>query len=270
MNPQIPEDDSLKVKHYFQMGIAVGLVVAAVSGFIWFRSDSSTPKANAAEVAASDTPEDSGSDLHLDEELDVKVGADPTATPENKKAEAVDLNKVSEFFARSMKQLATCMALNNAGTADRLDPSSESLMAAVKADLGDPVLRSQDWITWNLRVNSPAGSEERRIRIETDYSENDQAARHLLYFKLDAQGQPTLIPLPSEQSKDPSESFIASLQKDGEVYQEEKGERVYFDGGQEMMLTEKNGKIDDLEVSNGVKTFRCAGIISSSPSCKCY
>ncbi|MGZ3745714.1 MAG: hypothetical protein ACXWRE_00175 [Pseudobdellovibrionaceae bacterium] len=264
MNPQVPENESVKVKHYFQMGIALGLVVAVVSGFIWFRN---SPQKSAKEAAGvTETAPESDPDMRLDEDLEAKVGIETAATPEKKKAEGVDLNKASEFFGRSMNQLGACMGFNNVGTADRLDPSVDNLMATLKSDLGDPILRSQDWVTWNLRV----GSEERRIRIETDYSDNDQPSHHLLYFKLDAQGQPTLIPLPSEQSKDPSESFIASLQKDGEVYEEEKGERAYFEPGQEMTITEKNGKIDDLDVGNGVKSFRCAGILTTSPTCKCY
>jgi hypothetical protein len=264
MNQPLPENDSLKLKHYFQFGIAVGLVVALVSGFVWFRAESPKSKTDAEVVM--DTADDSGPDSRLDEDIEARVGADAPPTPEKKKAEDVDLNKASEFFGHSLKSLAVCVGLNITGGADRLDPSIESFLATIKSDVGDPILRSEDWVTWNLRV----GTEERRIRIETDYSDNDQASRHLLYFKLDAQGQPNLIPLPAEQTKDPSESFIASLQKDGEVYEEEKGERAYFENGQEMVLTEKNGKIDDLEFSNGAKTFRCAGILTSSPSCKCY
>ncbi len=266
MNPQVPENDSMKLKHYFQMGIAAGLVVALVGGVVWFRKSSSElkPKTNVEEPAAA--TEDSGLDLRTDEDLAARAEEVPIPALEKKKTEAVDLGKASEFFGQSIKQLALCIGLNNIEGTDRLDPSSDNLMAVVKSDLGDPILRSEDWMTWNLRV----GSEERRIRIETDYSDNDQVSRHLLYFKLDAQGQPALIPLPDEQSKDPSESFVASLQKDGEVYEEEKGERAYFENGQELVLTEKNGKIDDLEFANGAKTFRCAGILTSSPSCKCY
>src|SRR5437868_67515 len=213
MNQQVPENDSLKLKHYFQIGIAVGLVVALVSGFVWFRGGYSKPKVETEVVA--DTTDDSGPDSRLDEDLEAKVGADTSPTPEKKKSEAVDINKASEFFGHSIKQLAACVGLSNAAAPDRLDPSIESLMTMVKGDLGEPILRSEDWVTWNLR----ASGEERRIRIETDYSDSDQASRHLLYFKLDAQGQPNLIPLPSEQTKDPSDSFIASLQKDGEVYE---------------------------------------------------
>lgn len=263
MNPQVPEKDSLRLKQYFQVGIGLGLFVAIVAGIFWFKSGGSkVPLADAVEV--SEPADESGADTRLEEDLAARMEASPT--PERRKHEAVDINKASEFFGQSMKQMSTCLGINAAGDSDKVDPSFESLTALVKADLGDPIMRSEDWVTWNMR----AGSEERRIRIETDYSDSEKSSRHLLYFKLDAQGQPTLIPLPSEQTKDPSDSFIASLQKDGEVYEEEKGQRAYFDNGQEMVLTEKNGKIDDLEFSNGAKTFRCAGILTTSPSCKCY
>jgi hypothetical protein len=265
MNQQGLDQERLKLKQYFQIGIGVGVLVALVSGFVWFRSHKPAPPAENVEVT--DVPEDTGLDARFDDELQAKVGLETAPTPERKKSEPVDMNKASEFFGQSMKQMAACVGLNTSGVGgERLDPSFESLLTTVKSDLGDPILRSEDWMTWNMR----ASGEERRIRIETDYSDSDQASRHLLYFKLGKDGQPTLIPLPNEQTKDPSESFIASLQKDGEVYEEEKGERAYFENGQEMVLTEKNGKIDDLEFSNGSKTFRCAGILTSSPSCKCY
>jgi len=263
MNPQVPEQDSLKLKQYFQVGIGVGIFVALVSGFVWFRGTRAPHKTDGTEVT--EPAEDSGPDARLDEDLEARAGLDAAPTPERKKSEPVDINRASEFFGQSMKQMAACIGLNS-NSGERMDPSFDSLLALVKSDLGDPILRSEDWVTWNMK----AGAEERRIRIETDYSDSDQASRHLLYFKVDKEGQPTLIPLPAEQTKDPSESFIASLQKDGEVYEEEKGERAYFENGQEMVLTEKNGKIDDLEFSNGSKTFRCAGILTTAPSCKCY
>lgn len=265
MNQQVPDHESLKLKHYFQVGIGVGVFVALISGFVWFRSQKSVTSDATTEVT--DTVEDVGPDARLDEDLEAKVGQEAAPTPEKRKSEPVDIAKASEFFGQSIKQMGACVGLGSANSSgERMDPNFDSLLALVKSDLGDPILRSEDWVTWNMR----AGSEERRIRIETDYSDSDQASRHLLYFKVDKEGQPTLIPLPNEQTKDPSESFIASLQKDGEVYEEEKGERAYFENGQEMVLTERNGKIDDLEFSNGSKTFRCAGILTSAPSCKCY
>lgn len=264
MNPQVPEKDSLKLKHYFQIGIIGGLFIAMVGAYAWFQQEPEGPKVVVEESL--ENSEESGMDLRLEEELEAKLAQNSPPEAETKKGEAVDLAKASENFGKMMKPLALCLSLTNLRSEERLDPSLEALLAAIKEDLGEPILRSEDWVTWSLKV----GSEERRIRIETDYSDSDQSSRRLLYFKVDAQGQPTLIPISNEQSKDPTETFIASLQKDGEVYEEEKGERAYFENGQEMVLSEKNGKIDDLEVSNGSKTFRCAGILTSSPACKCY
>ena len=257
----------MKLKNYFQIGIGIGLLIALISSVVWFKGGYSKSH-KGDEVADSSDTQDTGPDERLDEDLAAKMDTTASPTPDTKKKpEPVDMTKASEFFGQSLKQLGACIGVNSGSGPDRVDPSFDNLVSAVRGDLGDPILRSEDWITWNLRAS---GGEERRIRIETDYSDSDQTSRHLLYFKLDAQGNPTLIPLPSEQTKDPNETFIASLQKDGEVYEEEKGERAYFDNGQEMVITERNGKIDDLEFANGAKTFRCAGIMSSSPNCKCY
>lgn len=263
MNPRVPEKDSLRLKHLFQVGIGLGLFVAIVSGIVWLKSSPSKENVPQPEEVV-ESAEESGADSRLEEDLAAKMAASPT--PERAKNEAVDLTRASEFFSQSIRQLSVCLGINVSAGADRLDPSFDSFVSVVRSELGDPIMRSEDWVTWSLR----AGAEERRIRIETDYSDSDKASRHLLYFKLDPQGQPSLIPLPAEQTTDPSDAFIASLQKDGEIYEEEKGQRAYFENGQELVMTEKNGKIDDLEFSNGSKIFRCAGVLTANPSCKCY
>lgn len=259
------EDLSLKLKSYFQIGIGLGLVVALVSGVFWLRSERTQAQEQEAALAAQNLDEESGPDARLEEDLATAVA--PSPTPEKPvKFEPVDLAKASEFFGQSMRQMAVCLGIRSLGSVEKMEPTFDNLVAAVKPEIGNPILRSQDWVTWNLRV----GSEERRIRVETDYSDSEETSTHLLYFKLDAQAQPTLIPLPAEQTRNPSDTFIASLQKDGDMYLEEKGERAYFENGQEMVLTERNGKIDDLEFANGTKTFRCAGILTSAAACKCY
>lgn len=257
----------MKLKNYFQIGIGVGLLIALIGIVVWVKGDYSHPQIEnqGAEIGE---PDDANPDDRLEEDLAAKAHLEASANGDiKKKPEAVDLNKASEFFAQAMRQLTTCVGVSTGNPEDRMEPTFENITAAVKSDIGDPILRSEDWVVWNMRTSS---GEERRIRIETDYSDSDQTSRHLLYFKVDGQGSPTLIPLPAESTKDPSEAFVASLQKDGEVYEEEKGERAYFDGGQEMVVTQKSGHIDDLEFANGSKTFRCAGMLTATPSCKCY
>lgn len=254
----------MKLKSYFQIGIGLGLVVALVSGVLWLRSERTQAQEQEAALAEG-LEEESGPDARLDEDLAMAVS--PSPTPERAaKYEPVDLAKASEFFGQSLRQMSICLGIRSLSDVVKMEPTFDNLVSTIKPELGDPILRSQDWVTWNLKV----GNEERRIRVETDYSDSEETSTHLLYFKLDAQAQPTLIPLPAEQTRNPSDTFIASLQKDGETYLEEKGERAYFENGQEMVLTERNGKIDDLEFANGTKTFRCAGILTSAAACKCY
>lgn len=254
----------MKLKNYFQIGIGIGVMVALIGGIVWFKSGYSKPAAE-TEAQANDG-DDAGPDANLDQDISDKEESAEAAAPETKKAPPVDAGKASEFFSQSLKQLSACIQVNANPTADKVDPTPDNLISAMRGDLGDPILRAQDFVVWNLHVNG----EERRIRIETDYTDNDQASRHLMYFKVDSQGTPSLIPLAQEQTKDPSDTFIASLQKDGEVYQEDKGERAYFENGQEVILNETNGKIDDMEISNGNKTFHCKAMLSATADCKCY
>ncbi|RYZ87197.1 MAG: hypothetical protein EOP06_13095 [Proteobacteria bacterium] len=256
----------MKLKNYFQIGIGAGLLIALVGSIVWIKGGYSHADAatGATEMADGDN---APPDARLDEDIEAQMDPAPAPTVEaRKKSEPVNLAKASEFFTQALQQMSACVNVNTGNPTQPVEPTFENLAGAVRNDLGEPILRSEDWTVWNLRV---AGGEERRIRIETDYSDSDQTSRHLLYFKLDAQGNPTMIPLPPESTRDPSEAFVASLQKDGEMYEEEKGERAYFDGGQEMVLTQKNGHIDDVEFANGAKTYRCAGILTTEPNCKC-
>ncbi|MBC7370527.1 MAG: hypothetical protein H7326_03120 [Bdellovibrionaceae bacterium] len=257
----------MKLKNYFQIGIGAGVLIALSGTVMWYRGGYSNPAVASTDSALNGSDADEGSDVRFDEDLEAKVDArTPTMTDPKKRAEATDIAKASQFFVQALRQMTECVKVNTNSSVDSIEPTVDNIFSAVKPDLGDPILKSQDWIVWNMRVSG----EERRLRIETDYSDNDKSARHLLYFKLDAQGNPTLIPLAEDSVRNPSEAFIASLQKDGEVYEEEKGERAYFDGGQEMVITQKNGHIDDIEFANGPKTFRCAGMLTTAPSCKCY
>ncbi|MBK9323165.1 MAG: hypothetical protein IPM97_09540 [Bdellovibrionaceae bacterium] len=258
----------LKLKNYFQIGIGVGLLIALIGGVVWVQGGYSLPEISPKRSIVEQAEDDSNMDeIPMDSSESQKeiLNKDTMAAPE-KKIEAVDLIKASEFFAQALRQLTSCLSVNTGNPADRVEPNFENILSIVKEDLGDPILRSEDWVVWNLRIS---GGEERRIRVESNYSDNTQPSRHLLYFKLDAAGNPTLMPLPPDATKDPSEAFIASLQKDGEVYEEKKGERAYFEAGQELVVIQKNGSIDDFEFANGVKTFRCEGILTSSPKCKC-
>lgn len=258
----------MKLKNYFQIGIGLGLVTALVGSIVWIKNGYSSPPV--AVVEEPQEPLDAGPDSRLEEDIAAtneakSPGPASASGGAAKKPEPVDLAKASEAFAQGLKQLGGCLKVNIENV-DRIDPTFANLLAAVKQNFGDPIMQSQDWIVWNLK----AAGEDRRIRIETDYSDSQSNNRNLRYFKIDAQGTPSLIPLPAEQTRNPSDAFIASLQKDGEVYQEEKGLRGYFENGQELTATEHDGKVDDLEITNGPKTFRCAGILSAASSCKCF
>jgi hypothetical protein len=259
------EGIALKLKNYFQIGIGAGLAIALIASIVWVKSDYS----KTGETVVTDEPQepaDSSPDSRLEEDLAARHQANASAAPApTKKAEAIDPTKIAEAFGAGLKQMSACLNVT-ADVADRVEPTYANLLAFLKPAFGDPIMNSEDWVVWSLR----AKGEERRIRVETDYSDSQANVKNLRYFKLDAQGTPSLIPLPTEQTRNPSEALIASLQKDGEVYQEEKGLRGYFENGQELTATERDGKIDDLEITNGPKTFHCGGILTASSNCKCF
>jgi hypothetical protein len=254
----------LKLKNYFQVGIGAGLLIALVGSIIWIKNGYSSAPVPVVEEAVD--PLEAGPDTRLEEDIAARNAAPGLGGVEVSQAkQTVDIEKASLFFAQGIQQATACLALRTEKQ-DRVEPTYSNVLLALQASFGNPIMQSEDWVVWSLK----AGRENRRIRVETDYSDSKATTKNLRYFKIDEQGTPIVIPLPAEQTKNPSEAFIATLQKDGEVFQEEKGLRSYFENGQEMTVTERDGKVDDVEITNGPKTFRCAGILKENPSCKCY
>lgn len=257
----------MKLKNYFQIGIGAGLVIAFVAGLVYMNAGSA-PTVGAAAAGTSEEiggePVENGPDMRLEEDLAAKTQSSPTPSASTVGDAKVDMAKASQVFAQSLKQMAVCVNMN-VEPLDQVEPTAANLLKAAKTSFGDPIMNSVDTIVWSLR----ASGEERRIRIETDYSDSENSTRNLRYFKLDKQGTPSLIPLPPEQTKNPTDALIASLQKDGTVYQEEKSSRAYFERGQEMTMTEKDNNVDDFAMTNGSKTYRCSGVLTANSSCKC-
>jgi hypothetical protein len=174
--------------------------------------------------------------------------------------------QIQEKFSKAVSDASTCLALKaGQGFASTMEPTLDNWLTLVKQDLGDQVLQTEDWSTINLVTGS---GEKRKIRIEMDYSGNDRIVRRLKYYRGD-EGKLEQIPLSAEQTEDPSETFIASLESDGQISSREVAQRIYFSGGEEILVTEKNSKISELTMSRNGRTFQCSLFDPNPQSCRC-
>lgn len=179
---------------------------------------------------------------------------------------AMTETQVRERFGRALNELGTCLGVKVLPPGSSAEPTLENWMETIKADLGEPVLQTEDWST--VDITTPSG-ERRRIRVEMDYSGADRIVRRVKYTRLSGGEDGTVIPLTNEQSEDPSETFLASLESDGRVDSREKAQRIYFGGGEEIVVTEKNGRIADITMNRAGRGFHCNPSDPSPESCKC-
>ena len=104
----------LKLKNYFQIGIGVGLLIALIGGVVWVQGGYSLPEISPKRPIVEQAEDDSNMDeIPMDSSESQKeiLNKDTMAAPE-KKIEAVDLIKASEFFAQALRQLTSCLSVN--------------------------------------------------------------------------------------------------------------------------------------------------------------
>ncbi|MCX7977721.1 MAG: hypothetical protein N2578_01825 [Bdellovibrionaceae bacterium] len=167
-------------------------------------------------------------------------------------------------FVPKLEAMGKCLNFQPS-TAGSSEPTLDNLLLAVKPEFNAPIIQSEDWS--NTHIVLPNG-EKRRIRIELEWTD-ERVFRRLSYFGVDKEDLPVKIPLPKEQSEDPSDTLIASLEGEGQVVLRERRLRLYFVEGEELIVTERNGRISELELTRGVKVFRCLHLNNSLANCAC-
>lgn len=184
--------------------------------------------------------------------------------------ESPSLLETNEVIAREnmgsmLRQLAECTEIKNSPPTSTPDATLASVIDSVQSELGEPVIRSEDWNS--MEINMPDNT-KRLVRIETVY-ENDDIVKKLKYYQV-TPSQLIPIELSSEQAVNPSESFLASIEKEGAVVAREKSERVFFQNGEEISYTEKNGQIQNSEIIRAGKSLKCTEYGTRAFRCQCF
>ncbi len=194
--------------------------------------------------------------------------ADPKSL-KDKVAQAATEEQVAEIqktFSNQLKQLGICLGIQPQVDAEKTPPTLDNLSSSLKPTLGEAVVRMEDWTQQDLKFSDGT---MKRIRTEMEYQDNGSPIRRAQLYKINDQGMPEMQPLSPSQSIDPSDEFLNSLRVDGQEILEEKGGRVYYQEGEELVLVERGGKIQSFSLTKGEKTFSCTETDSTNSNCQC-
>lgn len=201
-----------------------------------------------------------------------------SSVPENRGSsvtqEAVPANNVTprseqaadRNISTQLKALGTCLGLKNT-VSDQAEPTFVEINSSLKSEFGDVITQNEEWS--NTHVLLPNG-EQRRIRIEVDSNGEESSVRRLKYYGVDKEDLPVPIALPKEQTENPTAAFISGLEGEGKVTMTEKAMHAYYPNGQEVLYTERNGLVSELEISKNGKSFKCSRLADINAICKCF
>jgi len=189
------------------------------------------------------------------------ISAGEPATPEENQ-------QVYKIFSEHLKAIGTCLEIKNSIDSDRVDPTFDNLVVSLRPALGEIVVQMDDWTQRDLKNND---GERKRLRTEVNYQDGGTSSptKHVQLYKLNEQGLPELQSIDPEQSVNPSDAYIDSLKAGFETSLEEKGGRAYYQEGEELVMIERNGKLESVSITRNGKTASCTGLDSVKSNCQC-
>jgi hypothetical protein len=239
---------------------AIALVLVLIFGFRYWK----TPKAAQATEA---TPTET-TIVHMNDTMTVQNESTgkttlPTTTTKKIESSAEPVFQADEktILTSRIKSFTTCFGIPMPDIQDDAKNDYESLSEALSQKLGDVNSEVEDWSSVDLVTDK---NENRRIVVENRFGPMG-FHRIAHYYSIADNGAMTELPLSNDQAQGPSETFLATLESDGQVSSRTKSRRINYDGI-EMIVEEKDGKIDALKFAslNG-KSFHC----DSETSCTC-
>lgn len=172
-----------------------------------------------------------------------------------------------EGYKTQLVEMGKCLNLEVSAIDPNAEINFETLNVAISKDLGDVVAEEEDWSTTDIRT--PSG-EVRRILIQTPPPGEGESERRLKYLSLSPDGKTKELPVSQDQSDNPSDTLLASLESDGQVVGMAKARRIFYENGDDLYLSERNGKIYSFTLAHEGKVFRCKGMdAGKTVNCSC-
>ena len=236
------------------------IVIAVVLAMVGFWST----RTNQSSTAVPSIKEDATASMAVQKKSPSMI--EKKETSDEKPVQAQEAPHLQENFTQALAGLQTCFSFSTSLEFSDGDSSLEAWKGALRPELGDIVLEAEDWTNTHLVL---ANGEKRRIRIESEMGNDNRITKKLKYASVDKDDLPVPINLPEEQTTEPSETFISSLEKEGQVTMTEKAERLYYSDGTEIMTVQRNNTVSEIEITKSGKSFHCWNMDQSTHQCDC-
>ncbi len=169
-------------------------------------------------------------------------------------------------FMFHVEQMENCLRLPKGGVAGLSKASSTELIEALKPQLGEVIVSLDDWEQFDLIDKSGV---KKRIRVDFEYPDGATPTRRLSIFTVNDYGALEIDNLTNDQADNPNIAYIESLKEGVQITADEKSMRVYFNQGEELIVTTKNGLIDSFSMSRADRSYNCVNMLSESSNCTC-
>ncbi len=248
--------------------LAAIIVTILVMAFLFFRDRSENPMTSSEPAMENKS---ATTKVAASSEADKLIDAQATESKSGKEKAAAGLSdeqniEIQKTFSNNIKLLGACLSVQPQVDADKITPTFENLSSSLKTALGEVVVRMDDWTQQDLKYSDGT---TKRIRTEIEYQDNGSPVRRAQLYKVNEQGMPELQPLNQAQAVEPTDDFLNSLKADGQEILEEKGSRVYYQEGEELVLVERGGKVQSFSLTKGEKTFSCTETDAATSNCQC-
>lgn len=170
-------------------------------------------------------------------------------------------------FATHLKTISQCLQIKNNVDYDQVDPTFDNLIVSLKPAMGDVTVFTDDWAQTDLQYSDGT---LKRLRVEVGYDDPGNPTKYLQVYKLNEQNIPEMENLDPQQSTNPSDEYVESMKTGANILLHEKGGRAYFPAGEEMIVIERNGKLESFTMTKNNKTISCNTMTSAASNCQCF
>ena len=174
---------------------------------------------------------------------------------------------VAENFKNHLNKVLECVESGKkTGLIAGVAPSFDNLLQVFNENYGQFVVSLEDWTQADVKL---ADGTLRRVRVDTTYIDQASPERRISVFGIDQQGYPQPVDLDAEKAQNPDDEYINSFLIGSEPVLNEKSERVYFQNGEELILIERNGRVESMTFTGNGKTATCSGLDVEDSNCQC-
>ncbi|MES2802758.1 MAG: hypothetical protein V4654_09725 [Bdellovibrionota bacterium] len=173
---------------------------------------------------------------------------------------------ISKNFVEHLKTIGICLKINPAIDNLTIEPTYDNLLISLRPAIGELVVQMDDWTQMDL--HSADGS-RKRIRTEVNYENPNAPVKYVQLYHINDQGFPEMQTVDAEKARNPSDDYINYLRGGAELTLNERGSRVYFQEGEEIVLVERSGVIESFSLSKDGKTVSCTGLDAINSNCQC-